>query len=196
MSDSVQPHRWQPTRLCCPWDSPGKNTAVGCHFLLQCMKVKSKVKSLSRVWLFTTPWTEAYQAPLSMGFSRQEYWSGCHYYSSIKGKWRGWCENQLIISQCLSGRSTGSAWLEMVPLGSHSLLSQYQNQAAGSSELWLEEVLLLSSLWLLSVYLFALVKLRSLFYCLLLAVLSYQRPPTSIQRELLDGPSHSTTALR
>ena len=42
MSDSVQPHRWQPTRLTCPWDSPGKNTGVGCHFLLQCMKVKSE----------------------------------------------------------------------------------------------------------------------------------------------------------
>ena len=42
MSDSVQPHRWQPTRLPRPWDSPGKNTGVGCHFLLQCMKVKSE----------------------------------------------------------------------------------------------------------------------------------------------------------
>ena len=42
MSDSVRPHRQQPTRLPCPWDSPGKNTGVGCHFLLQCMKVKSE----------------------------------------------------------------------------------------------------------------------------------------------------------
>ena len=42
MSDSVRPHRWQPTRLPCPWDSPRKNTGVGCHFLLQCMKVKSE----------------------------------------------------------------------------------------------------------------------------------------------------------
>ena len=42
MSDSVWPHRQQPTRLPCPWDSPGKNTGVGCHFLLQCMKVKSE----------------------------------------------------------------------------------------------------------------------------------------------------------
>ena len=120
------PHRWQPTRLHRPWDSPGKNTGVGCHFLLQCMKVKResevaqscptlhdpmdcslsgpcvhgifqarvlewgassfsnawkwtvKVKSLSRVRLLATPWTAAYQAPVSMGFSRQEYWSGCH----------------------------------------------------------------------------------------------------------------------
>ena len=124
MSDSVGPHRRQPTRLPRPWDSPGKNTGVGCYFLLQCMKVKSesevvqscltlsdsvdcsptgspvpgilqartlewvaisfsntwkwkvKVKSLSRVWLFATPWTAAHQAPLSMGSSRQEYWSG------------------------------------------------------------------------------------------------------------------------
>ena len=42
MSDSVLPHRWQPTRLLCPWNSPGKNTGVGCPFLLQCMKVKSE----------------------------------------------------------------------------------------------------------------------------------------------------------
>ena len=40
--DSVQPQRQQPTRLSCPWDSPGKNTGVGCHFLLQCMKMKSE----------------------------------------------------------------------------------------------------------------------------------------------------------
>ena len=42
MSDSVRPHRRQPTRLPRPWDSPGKNTGVGCYFLLQCMKVKSQ----------------------------------------------------------------------------------------------------------------------------------------------------------
>ena len=158
MWDSVQPHRWQPTRLPHPWDSPGKNTAVGCHFLLQCMKVKSEsevaqscptlrdpmdcslpgssihqifqarvlehiniytthtphthptvlflwrfltntrihymilfkdfllfalfyryvcaVLCVSCVWLFATPWTVASQAPLSMEFSRQEYWTG------------------------------------------------------------------------------------------------------------------------
>ena len=43
MSDSVRPHRWQPTRLPRQWDSLGKNTGVGCQFLLQCMKVKSEV---------------------------------------------------------------------------------------------------------------------------------------------------------
>ena len=124
MSDSVRPHRGQPTMLLHPWDSPGKNTGVGCHFLLQCMNVKiesevahssltlsdpmnysppgssthgilqartlecvaisfsnawkwkGKVKSPCRARLFVTPWTAAYQAPPSMGFSRQEYWSG------------------------------------------------------------------------------------------------------------------------
>ena len=42
VSDSVRPHRRQPIRLPRPWDSPGKNTGVGCHFLLQCLKVKSE----------------------------------------------------------------------------------------------------------------------------------------------------------
>ena len=76
VSNSVRPHRRQPTRLPRPWDSPGKNTGVGCHFLLQCMEGKVKMKSLSCVRPLATPWTAAYQAPPSMGFSRREYWSG------------------------------------------------------------------------------------------------------------------------
>ena len=138
-SNSVWPHRRQPTRLPHPWDSLGKNTGVGCHFLLQCMKVKSQSEVIqssptlsdpmdwslpgssihgifqarvlewgaiafstneisqaqkdkystslrylhasvfscfSHVWSFATLCTVAHQAPLSMGFSRQEYWSG------------------------------------------------------------------------------------------------------------------------
>ena len=75
VSDSVRSHRRQPTRLLFPWDSPGKNTGVGCHFLLQCIKVK--VKSLSHVRLFTPPWTADYSALPSIVFPRQEYWSGC-----------------------------------------------------------------------------------------------------------------------
>ena len=119
MSDSVRPHRRQPTRLRLPWDSPGKNTGVGCHFLLQCMKVKSESEVAQSCPTFSDPmdcsppgssvlgifqarvlewaaiafsdkyiyisyiymtlatqWTIACQAPPSMGFSRQEYWSG------------------------------------------------------------------------------------------------------------------------
>ena len=61
MSDSVRPHRRQPTRLPNPWDSPGKNTGVGCHFLLQCMKVKSEsevAQSCQTLWdpMDCSPW--------------------------------------------------------------------------------------------------------------------------------------------
>ena len=55
MSDSVQPHRRQPNRLLCPWDSPGKNTGVGCHFLLQCMKVKSESEVAQLCPIFRDP---------------------------------------------------------------------------------------------------------------------------------------------
>ena len=73
---TLRPQRWQPTRLPCPWDSPGKNTGVGCHFLLQCMRVKSENEVAQSVRLFVITWTAAHQAPPSMGFSKQEYWSG------------------------------------------------------------------------------------------------------------------------
>ena len=76
MSDSVRPHRRQPTRLLCPWDSPGKNTGVGCHFLLQCMKVKSESDVAQSCLTLRDPRTAAHQSPPSMGFSRQECWSG------------------------------------------------------------------------------------------------------------------------
>ena len=55
MSDSVQPHRQQPTRLPSPWDSPGKNTGVGCHFLLQCLKVKSESEAAQSCLTFRDP---------------------------------------------------------------------------------------------------------------------------------------------
>ena len=87
MSNSVRPQRQQPTRLPCPWDSPGKNTGVSCHFLLQCVQVKS----LSHVRLCATPWTAAYQSPPSLGFTRQEHWSGLPFPSPMheneKWKW-------------------------------------------------------------------------------------------------------------
>ena len=77
MSDSVQPHRRQPTRLLRPWDSPGKNAGVDCHFLLQCMKVKGENEVTQLCPTLHNPMDcTAYQAPLSMGVSRQEYWSG------------------------------------------------------------------------------------------------------------------------
>ena len=102
---TLQPCGLYPARLLCPWDSPGKNKVMGClpssrgsfqprdqtrisygsciagRFFTAEPPGKPgnksrKVKSLSRVRLFATPWTVAYQAPLSMGFSRQGCWSG------------------------------------------------------------------------------------------------------------------------
>ena len=55
VSDSVRPEKRQPTRLSRPWDSPGKNTGVGCHFLLQCMKVKSESEVAQSCLTFRDP---------------------------------------------------------------------------------------------------------------------------------------------
>ena len=84
MSDSVRPHRRQPTRLPRPRDSPGSLVpgilqARTLEWVVisvsNAWKQKVKVMSLSHVQPLATPWTAAHQAPLSMGFSRQEYWS-------------------------------------------------------------------------------------------------------------------------
>ena len=76
LSDSLWPHRRQPIRMPRPWDSPGKKIGVGAISFSNAWKWKVKVKSLSHVWPSATPWTAAFQAPPSMGFSRQEYCSG------------------------------------------------------------------------------------------------------------------------
>ena len=76
MSDSVGPHRWQPTKLPHPWDSPGKNTGVGCQFLLQCMKVKSESKVAQSCPTLRNPMDRSLPGSSIHGFSRQEYWSG------------------------------------------------------------------------------------------------------------------------
>ena len=85
MSDSVRPHRRQPTRLPCPWILQARTLEWVAISFSNAGKWKVKVKSLSRIRRLATPWTAAYQAPLSMGFSRQEYWSGVPLPSPIKG---------------------------------------------------------------------------------------------------------------
>ena len=75
---TVLPDRRQPTSLRGPWDSPGKNTGVGCHFLLQCIKVKVKVKSLSRVRLLVTPWTAASRLLCPWDFLGKSTGVECH----------------------------------------------------------------------------------------------------------------------
>ena len=96
VSDSVRSCRQQPTRLPRPWDSPGKNTGVGCHFLLQCMKVKSESEVAQSCLTLSNPMDcsplgSSVHGPPSMGFSRQEYWSGVPLSSPAK---------QLVYYKC------------------------------------------------------------------------------------------------
>ena len=79
MSDSVRPHRRQPTRLPCPWDSPGKNTGVGCHFLVQCMKVKSESEVAQSCPTLSDPMDCSLPGPSVHGIfqARVLEW-GCH----------------------------------------------------------------------------------------------------------------------
>ena len=76
MSDSVWPHRQKPTRLPRPWDSPGKNTGVGCHFLLQCMKVKSESEVAQSCPTLSDPMDYSLPGSSVHGISRQEYSRG------------------------------------------------------------------------------------------------------------------------
>ena len=72
----LRPHRQQPTRFPRPWDSPGKNTGVGCHFLLQRMKVKSESEVAQSCPTLSDLMDSSLPGSSSMGFSSQEYWSG------------------------------------------------------------------------------------------------------------------------
>ena len=76
MSDSVWPHRRQPPGSPVPGILQARILEWVAISFSNAWKWKVKLKSLSHVRLFATPWTAAYQAPLSMGFSRQENWSG------------------------------------------------------------------------------------------------------------------------
>ena len=150
MSDSVRPHRQQPTRLPRPWDSPGKNTGVGCYFLLQCMKVKSE-RSCSVVsdslqlhgpqpTRLLHPW----------GFSREEYWSGVplpslvmlessdKMWSTAEGNGRplqysciGAGNSNPLQCSCLENPGDGEAWWAAVygVIQSRTRLTQLSNSS-------------------------------------------------------------------
>ena len=69
------PIDWQPARLPCPWDSPGKNTGVGCHFLLQCVKVKRESEVAQSCLTLSEP-MDCSPPGFSIHGIFQEYWSG------------------------------------------------------------------------------------------------------------------------
>ena len=87
MSDSVHPLRRSPPGSFIPGILQARTLERVAISFFNAWKWKLKVKSLSRVWLFVTPWAAAYQAPSPMGFSRQEYWSGL-LVPSLGRKWR------------------------------------------------------------------------------------------------------------
>ena len=77
MSDFVRPYRWQPTRFLRLWDSPGKNTGAGCHFLLQCMKVKSESEVAQSCPTLSDPMDCSLPgSSVHWIFQSKEYWSG------------------------------------------------------------------------------------------------------------------------
>ena len=76
VSDPVRPHRRQPTGLPRPWDSPGKNTGVGCHFLLQCMTVKSEREVAQSCPTLSDPMDCSPPGFSVHGIFQQEYWGG------------------------------------------------------------------------------------------------------------------------
>ena len=85
MSDSVRPHRRQPPGSPVPGILQAKTLEWVAIAFSNAWKWKVKVKLLSRVRLIATPWTAAHQAPPSMGFSRQEYWSGLPLWNAKAG---------------------------------------------------------------------------------------------------------------
>ena len=78
MSNSVQPHRQQPTRCPHPWDSLGKNTGVGCHFLLQCIKVKTESEIAQLCPTLSDPMDCSLPGSPAHEIFRQSTGVGCH----------------------------------------------------------------------------------------------------------------------
>ena len=97
MPNSVRRHRWQPIRFCYPWDSPGKNTGVDCHFLLQCMKVKSQSKIAQSCPTLCNPMDCCLPgSSLHEIFPGKSSGEGCHYLLCIIRDWNGKEESQEI----------------------------------------------------------------------------------------------------
>ena len=107
MSDSVWPHRWQPPGSPVPGILQARTLEWVAISFSNAWKWKVKVKSLSRVWLLATPWTAAYQAPPSMGFSRQSTGVGCHEITSNNNQC-SWGHPYLDSTPCLRF----SCWLD------------------------------------------------------------------------------------
>ena len=141
MSDSVQPHRQQPTRLLCPWDSPDKNTGVGCHFLLHCMKGKSENEVVQSCPTLSDPHgLEPTRLLCPWDFSRQEYWSGVplasHFFLK-KDQGLKFCDTDLKDWSCTHHKS-GRARIDFLQFDFCSWICHYWNSAKSPRVLRLE----------------------------------------------------------
>ena len=106
VSDSVRPQRRQPTRLCCPWDSPGKNAGVGCHFLLQYDLPRWHMKKQRHCFA-----SKALSSP-SYGFSSSHVWI---WELDHKENWmlKNWCFWTVVLKKTLESPSD---WKETKPV--------------------------------------------------------------------------------
>ena len=147
MSDSVRPHRRQLTRLPRPWDSPGKNTGVGCHFLLQCMKVKSESEVAQSCLTLSNPnGLQPTRLLHPWDFPGKSTGVGCHcllrrppYPSSTPRVYTNscllsWCCNPTILFSVIPF----SSHLQTFPTSGSFQLSQIFNQVAKTLEFQLQ----------------------------------------------------------
>ena len=122
VSNSVQPHRRQPTRLPHPWDSPGKNTRVGCHFLLQCMKMKSESEVAQSCPTLSDPRDCSLPGSSIPGiFQARVLGAGCHCLLRKKAEhgridaFEVWCWRRLLRVPWTARRSIQSILKEISP---------------------------------------------------------------------------------
>ena len=98
----MRPHRRQPIRLPCPWDSPGKNTGVGCHFLLQCIKVKSESEVAQSCLTLSDPMDCSLPGSPVRGI--------CHIYVLIYNICLFLCDLLHLLEKAMAPQSSGLAW--------------------------------------------------------------------------------------
>ena len=155
MSDSVWSQRQQATRLLRPWDSPGKNTGVRCHFLLQCMHA-CMLSPFSHVRLCVIPYTAGHQAPLSTGFSRQEYWRGLPF-PSPKESWmpKNWYFWTVVLEKTLESPWDCKEIQPVHPKGNQPLIFIRRTDAEAETNIlatwwqrtdWLQKTLMLGKI--------------------------------------------------
>ena len=123
MSDSVRSHRRQPTRLPHPWDSPGKNTGVGRHFLLQCMKVKSE--------------SEVTQSCLTLSDPVDCSLPGSSVHGIFQARaleWGAIAFSKRTVCSLLKASRYPSMWYMHLPVPGHHRLHTDQNCAVHTSE--------------------------------------------------------------